>query len=84
MRYYFTDHNKLARLLKLNIYIYIHSNQTADTLAPSNPDRVEIKATPTLIEPGLPQRITFTLELMTCGMLLRGWIEWGVDIKIPA
>jgi len=45
---------------------------------------VEIKATPTLIEPGLPQRITFTLELMTCGMLLRGWIEWGVDIKIPA
>jgi hypothetical protein len=21
---------------------------------------------------------------MTCGMLLRGWIEWGVDIKNPA
>jgi hypothetical protein len=57
MRYYFTDHNKLARLLKLNIYIYIHSNQTADTLAPSNADRVEIKATPIFIETGLPQRM---------------------------
>jgi hypothetical protein len=34
---------------------------------------------PTPIEPGLPQRIVFTVELMTCGMLLRGWIKWGVD-----
>jgi hypothetical protein len=76
MRYYFTDHNKLARLLKLNINIYIHSNQTADTLAPSNADRVEIKATPTSIEPGLPQRIGFTAEPMSCGMLLRGWINF--------
>jgi hypothetical protein len=45
---------------------------------------VEIKATPIFIEPGLPQRIVFTVELMTCGMLLRGWIKWGVDIKTPA
>jgi len=42
------------------------------------------KNSPTFIKPGLPQRIVFTVELMTCGMLLRGWIEWGVDIKIPA
>jgi len=30
-----------------------------------------INSPPTNIEPGLPQRITFTLEPMTCGMLLR-------------
>ncbi len=24
------------------------------------------------------------MAVMTCGMLLRGWIEWGVDIKSPA
>ncbi len=23
------------------------------------------------------------MAVMTCGMLLRGWIEWGVDIKPP-
>jgi len=27
------------------------------------------------IEPGLPQRIGFTAEPMTCGMLWRCWIE---------
>jgi len=37
----------------------------------------------TFIEPGLPQRIVFTAEPMTCGMLWRCWIKWGVN-KTPA
>jgi len=24
------------------------------------------------------------IEVMTCGMLLRDWIKWGVDIKTTA
>jgi hypothetical protein len=41
------------------------------------------KNSPTFIKPGLPQRIVFTVELMTCGMLFGYWIKGGVDIKPP-
>jgi hypothetical protein len=33
--------------------------------------------------PGLPQRIGFTAEPMTCGMLWRCWIEWRDNITPP-